>query len=50
MGHSRWVGPIRSAYDDAERIKMRGTGGAVLADDEGGTWTLTSEWEPAISR
>jgi len=27
MGHSRRVGPIRSAYDDAERITMRGTGG-----------------------
>jgi hypothetical protein len=26
MGHSRRVGPIRSAYDDAEPITMRGTG------------------------
>jgi len=28
MGHSRRVGPIRSAYD-AERITMRGTGAST---------------------
>jgi photosystem II stability/assembly factor-like uncharacterized protein len=30
MGHSRGFGPIRSAYDDAERITIRGTGGQFL--------------------
>jgi len=34
MGHSRRVGPIRSAYD-AERITMRGTGGEAECEAEG---------------
>jgi hypothetical protein len=43
MGHSRRVGPIRSAYD-AERITMRGTGGDPRPT--GGRYTLPTTAGP----